>query len=101
MRPGGVKARAILDRRGVIDLVAEIMPAAWAMTRRPHQDRMAAVGVSHWAIYGPEPCLHGNWGPARVKFHGNFFEFDPDGDGVFVMGFKNIKNNGFSASLFR
>ena len=69
----------------MIDLVAEIMPSAWALTRRPHQDRIAAAGVSHWAIYGPPPCLHGNCGPARVSFHGNLFEFDPDGDGVFVM----------------
>jgi len=70
----------------MIDLVAEIMPAAWAMTHRRHQEKMAAVGVSRWAIYGPGPCLHGNCGPARVKFHGNFFEFDSDGDGAFVMG---------------
>ena len=69
----------------VIDLVGEVMPSAWAMTRRPHQDQIAAADVSHWAIYGPPPCLHGNCGPARVSFHGNLFEFDPDGDGVFVM----------------
>lgn len=70
----------------MIDLVGEIMPAAWAMTQRPHQDRMAAAGVSPVAIYCSPPRLYGHFGVCRAQFHGNTYEPAPDGEPVIVMG---------------
>jgi len=70
----------------VIDLIAEIMPAAWAMTHGRYQNQMAAADVSPVAIYGTAPRLHGHFGPARVRFHGDLYEPDPDGKEVFLIG---------------
>lgn len=70
----------------MIDLVGELMPCAWAMTRSPYQDEMVAAGISPIAIYGSPPRLHGHFGPGRIECDGSFFSFHPDGIEAFVMG---------------
>ena len=68
-----------------VNLVGEIYNAALKV-RESHQDWLAKHDVGPVAIYGTPPRLHGDFGVARAQFHGDFFEFAPDGAPVLVLG---------------
>ena len=68
----------------MIDLVGEVLVGHWNM-RRQHEDKLAALGVSFVTVYG-EDRLWGHFGVIRAQFHGDLYEPNPAGQGVFVLG---------------